>query len=158
MFDSAGNMASLRARALKPHADNGSDKTAAPAGAEVRGLLLANPLGQLLLSGAPLGDGSSAAALVARAGLNVTEGEPDFLSLATYWSDESPAVFGVVAGSWRSDSVDLASRVPDGCRVRVYTHHDKTGETYAAEIYRSLRERIRAGRLRIERGTPMGAT
>ena len=123
MFDSAGRMVCLRARALAPQAANGSDKAAAPAGSEVRGLVLANSLGRLLLSGAPLGDGSSAAELVARAGLVVAEGEPDFLTLATWWSDRdttAPAVLGVVAGSWRADSAELAEKVPDGCRVRLY--------------------------------------
>lgn len=161
MFDAAGRLASLHARALTPQADNGSDKTAAPAGAELRGLVLANPLGRLLLAGAPLGDGSSTAELVARVGLVVAEGDPDFLTLATWWGDaneDAPAVLGVVAGSWREDSADLAAKVPDGCRVRLYTDLDKTGDGYAAAIYRSLRDRANAGRLSVERWNPGGAT
>ena len=148
MFDADGRLASLHARALRPQVDNGSDKTAAPAGAALAGLVLADSLGQLLLSGKPRGNG-----------LVVAEGDPDFLALGTWWGDAdelAPAVLGVVSGSWNESTAELAAKVPDGCRVRLFTDPDAAGDGYAAKIYRSLRDRVKSGRVTVERWQPRG--
>jgi hypothetical protein len=78
----------------------------------------------------------------------VVEGEPDFLTWATRYSDgdaDAPIVFGVVCGAW---SGELAARIPDGARVVVRTHQDPSGERYAAEIARTLLGRCRVVRPR----------
>jgi hypothetical protein len=66
MFDRAGNLASLRARACNATAQR---KVAVPVGFEVRGLVFADRLTQLVLSGAPLAFGEASSALMQRAGL-----------------------------------------------------------------------------------------
>lgn len=132
MFGPSGRMESVHARALMP-TDPG-EKAASPAGVEMRGLAMANPLCQLMLSGAPLSDGAPANELVARVPLWVAEGLPDFLTLACNWSDaddDAPAVLGVIAGSWTEA---LAARVPDGCEVVIATDPDSTGDKYADRI------------------------
>jgi hypothetical protein len=81
----------------------------------------------------------------------IAEGEPDFLTWATRWSDAAasvPIVLGVFAGAW---SDDLAGRIPPGARVIVRTHHDPAGDAYAEAIRQSLEGRARVLR---SRGTP----
>lgn len=155
MFDPSGQLESVHARALMPAAPG--DKAASPAGAEVRGLVMANPLGRLMLSGSTLGDGTAAAGLVASAGLWIAEGLPDFLTLACNWSEadeDAPAVLGVLSGSW---SVELAARVPDGCEVVIATDPDPAGDKYAARIIETLEDRRPDGRVRVSRWrSPLG--
>ena len=141
LYGPTGALESLHARCLAPREENGRDKAASPAGAEVRGLVMADALGRLLLSGGALADGTPAAELVARVGVVVAEGVPDFLTWATRWSEaaeDAPAVFGIVAGSWTGD---IAEQVPDGAKVCVRTHDDGAGRKYAGVIADSLSER-----------------
>jgi hypothetical protein len=151
MWSATGLLESLHARALAPR--NPGEKAASPAGAEIRGLVMANTLGRRMLEGSTLGDWSPAAETVASVGLWVAEGLPDFLTLATNWSDGdagAPAVLGVVSGSWTET---LAARVPDGCEVVIATDPDSAGEKYADRIVATFAERMRTGRLRVGRWT-----
>jgi hypothetical protein len=147
LYDPAGRLVSLRARAVR--AVEGP-KAVAPSGAEVVGLVLADSPARLWLSCRPLGDGTSSAEQVARCGLVIAEGEPDWLTWATHWSDANetaPAVLGIVAGGW---TAEIASKVPNGAEVTIATHHDPAGDKYAAAIVETF-----AGRtVRLSRWTP----
>jgi hypothetical protein len=136
MFDAAGRVASLHARAAV--APEGKPKGLSPAGFAIAGLVMADPLARLLLSGAPCGDGEPSAVTVKRVGLLVAEGVPDFLTWATHWGDaaeNAPAVLSVISGSW-SDT--LAARVPSGTTVTIATHNDAGGDKYASQIASTL--------------------
>jgi hypothetical protein len=131
LWDHCGQALSLRARSLDP---NTTPKSLAPAGHSVKGLVLADPLGVQLLSGsAP--DWWSPREIV------VSEGEPDWLTWAARQSDaheQGPAYFGIVSGGW---SLDIAGRIPDGARVVIRTHHDRSGQLYAQKICEALARR-----------------
>jgi hypothetical protein len=102
--------------------------------------------------GAPLGilaDGTALAMLrgdawVGEAGpvmVIIAEGEPDWLTWATWFgeADSAPAVFGLPgSGSWSSA---IASRIPDGAVVAVRTDDDVDGRAYSAAIVRDLARR-----------------
>ncbi|MBI3072895.1 MAG: hypothetical protein HYY84_12330 [Deltaproteobacteria bacterium] len=161
MFDSTGNLVSLHARAVGQNV-SADAKGAHPVGAEVRRTVMADPLARLLLAGAALADGRSAAEFVrncrgglrspsgfVQCGLFVAEGVPDFLTQATGWSDadeDAPAVIGIVAGSW---TPEIAARVPDGTEVVVATHADDAGDKYAEIIRGTLVPRCRLQRWRV---------
>lgn len=133
--DANGRLVSLRARAVRPV--NGP-KAVAPAGFEVVELLLTDALAQRWLAGGALGDWAPASELVGRVRLVLAEGEPDFLTWATHWSDaaeDAPAVVGLVAGGW---SAAAASKIPEGAEVTIATNHDKAGEAYVAAIVESF--------------------
>jgi len=128
LWDHNGMALSVRARCLD---SSTSPKSLAPAGFSVKGLLLADPLGVQLLSGsAP--DWWSPQEIV------VSEGEPDWLTWAACQSEaheQGPAYLGIVAGGW---SLDVAGRIPDGARVVIRAHHDRSGQLYAQEISATL--------------------
>jgi hypothetical protein len=152
MYGAGGALESLHVRAFTPSDPKGRDKAASPAGFQVRGLVFADALARTMLGGGLLGDGQPVAELVQTAGVVIAEGEPDFLTWATWASDANeaaPAVLGVVAGSW---SDELAARVPDGTPVAVRTHADEAGEKYADRICASV-----AGRCRVTRRARGGA-
>lgn len=152
LFGATGRMESLHARALG--ASPPKAKAASPSRAGVRGLVMADRLGQLLLADAPLADGSHASAWVQRCGLWVVEGLPDFLTAASQWSDadeDAPAVLGIVSGSW---TPELAARLPNGCRVVLALHPDTAGEQYVRRIHETLDERQRRGEVRLSRWRP----
>lgn len=104
-------------------------KRVAPAGFATAGLFLADPHALTLL-GQP-----TAAKFV------VTEGEPDFLSLATVAALEGRdyGVLGIVAGSW---TPGLAALVPAGSVVAICTHDDTSGDAYAKTIAASAGDRF----------------
>jgi hypothetical protein len=146
LFGATGRLESLHTRALYPQEANGNDKAAAVAGASLKGLVMADALGQLLLAGGTLGDGTRAAELVASCGVRVMEGTPDFLTRATDFSDadeNAPAVLGILSGSWNDD---IAAQIPDGTTVAIETHDDPAGDHYAEQIASGL-----AGRCRLKR-------
>ncbi len=143
MFDARGELRSLHARALDPGAKR---KTLNPLGGSPAGLVFAEPLGRLLLSGE-----ADALDRAPRPDVVVVEGVTDFLVAATRAGtgaalEAAPAVLGVVSGSWAEDS-PLAQRIPEGVRVAVWTDPDEAGDRYAAKIIKSL-----AGRCRLYRG------
>jgi hypothetical protein len=144
MFDSSGRLASVHARAI---VDNPEKKTLNPKDGTTAGLVFADALGRRLFAG-----DADAIAMVRQYGIYIAEGVPDFLTLATHWSDgDERAVIGIVAGSW---CAELASQLPDGARVVVATDHDKAGEQYAANIVATLADRMRSKRIQVERWKP----
>lgn len=66
----------------------------------------------------------------------ISEGEPSFLSLCQAYP--GIAVLGVMNGSW---SAAFAARIPLGSLVTVRTDNDQTGDKYAQDITRSLKDR-----------------
>lgn len=137
LFDAHGVNVGIRARRIS-EPDDGLPKSLSPCGLPLKGAVLANCLGQLLLSGGLLGDGSPAAELVRRAGVVFAEGEVDFMGWSTKASDSNemaPAVFGIGNGWWTDE---LASRVPAGTTVTIRADDDSAGRTYALAIGQSL--------------------
>lgn len=127
-YDELGSVRSLRAIRI-----TGSDtpKRLPPAGHRASGLVLADAGGRQLLAGHLL-------ELPQPLCIVIAEGEPDFLTWATRFSDaneDAPVVLGVLAGAWTSE---IAARIPSGSRIAVWTHHDPAGERYAAAIAEML--------------------
>jgi hypothetical protein len=123
VFDAAGAFRSVRAWRVEGEA---AAKRLPPGGHKATGLVLANRLGQELLTG------KRAVPTV----VVVSEGEPDFATAATAWP--RVAVFGITSGSW---SDDFAKRIPLGSEVIVRTHNDAAGDKYAGEIVKSVKAR-----------------
>lgn len=123
VFDAAGVFRSVRAWRVEGEA---AAKRLPPGGHKATGLVLANRLGQELLTG------KRAVPTV----VVVSEGEPDFATAATAWP--RVAVFGITSGSW---SDDFAKRIPLGSEVIVRTHNDAAGDKYAGEIVKSVKAR-----------------
>lgn len=145
LWGATGLLESLHARNVLANVPP-RHKAASPAGAELRGLVMADALGRLMLEGSKLGDGSSAAELVGSCGLWVMEGLPDFLTRATDFSEaaeNAPAVLGIVSGSWTDE---VAGRVPDGTTVGIDTDADSAGDEYAELIANSFATRCRLKR------------
>jgi hypothetical protein len=141
LFDVDGALRSLQARTVEPDPKPG-EKAANPTGAQVAGLVFADGLARQLLRG----DQTDPTDVV------VVEGVPDYLTWATRWGmdgalEDAPAVFGVVAGSWRgAQGQALGRRIPRGSRVVIRTHHDPAGDRYAEEIRKTLRHcKVRRG-------------
>lgn len=136
MFDAAGRLATLHARACIAPAD--MPKGLSPAKHTNIGTVFADPLGRRLLSGDTLGNGTPAADEVRRLGLLICEGAPDFLTWGTHWGDaaeSAPAILGIISGTW---TAALAGRVPDGTKITLATHSDDAGNKYATEIAATL--------------------
>ena len=109
-----------------------------PSGHTAKGLFLADSFGLLLIrSGVPKWWRQSEPPSVI-----ITEGAPDFLTVATHYgcTEYAPAVLGILSGSW---SDELAARIPTECRVVVRVHRDEAGEKYLAAVRRSLSGRCR---------------
>jgi len=123
MHGCSGAIETLHARCVAPKDEKGRDKAASPAGVEIRGSVMADPLAQQLLAGRTWPQWAMAHDIV------ITEGVPDFLTWASIGRDtaDAPAVIGVVSGSW-TDAI--AARIPPGSRVVVRTHHDDAGNKY----------------------------
>jgi hypothetical protein len=129
VVDARGEVRSVRAWRL---ADGNTPKRLPPAGHRAAGLILACPFARGLLGGLTC-EFAEVPSIV------ITEGEPDFLTWATSFSDANeaaPVVLGIVAGAW---TAEFAARIPSGTRVILRTHHDTAGDRYAADIATSLR-------------------
>lgn len=141
MFDRLGVMRSLRARRV---VGEDGPKDLSPAGFSTSGIVMADQRGRKLLE---TGRRSGILPGGVPSRIVVAEGQPDYLTWATRFSDAdetAPAILGVVSGAWTGG---IADRVPDGSRVVIRTHQDEAGEKYARVIYVSLR-----GRCKILRG------
>ncbi|MCZ6688257.1 MAG: hypothetical protein O7H41_01435 [Planctomycetota bacterium] len=137
MADVEGRTRSLRGRRLEV----GALKELSPTGHAVSGLILADSLARLMLSGETLTDESDAADYVRDVGLIIVEGSIDFLATATKFSDanqNAPAVIGIVSGSWTRE---IAARVPTDTSIIIGTDPDMTGRRYRDLISGSLRDR-----------------
>ena len=138
VFDAAGAMRSVRTIRIEGNGD--TPKRLPPAGHRAAGLVLADPLARLLLAGQEREAWPSPLRVV------IVEGEPDFLTWGTRFSDadeNAPAVVGVLSGAWTSEH---AARIPDGAEVSIWTHNDCAGDHYADEVGRSLAARCSVSR------------
>ncbi len=132
VYDETGCMRSVRAWCVRPTED---PKRLPPAGFRASGLVLACGGAVTLLAMGRAREVPSPMRVL------VVEGEPDFLTWATRFSDadaNAPLVFGVVSGAWTEA---VASRIPDGARVIIRTHHDAVGDGYAELVRRTLHDR-----------------
>ena len=137
VFDATGAMRSVRAWNVRQGAEG--PKRLPPAGHLCAGLILADAFGVAMLAGR-----NAAKRIV------IAEGESDFLTWATNFSDadeDPPAVLSVFSGSWTSE---IAARVPDGASVVAWTDHDDAGDEYARHIHQTLAPRCRVLRSRKE--------
>lgn len=152
LYDASGALASLRARSVTGATPKAIPPTgnhlAPPIHYEVRGLVMANPVGRRLLR-----DGRAPSWWPGGKPLEVwiAEGETDFLAIATGWridDREHPAVFGIESGAWVPE---IAARVPFAARVIVATDADEQGERYAAKVRETLRGRAEVRRWTVKR-------
>ena len=112
-------------------------------------LVFANGLARLVLTSGEIPDWWGDKPM----GLIIAEGEPDFLSNATIYSDadeDAPMVLGIGSGWWTDE---LASRIPKNTRVIIRTHEDEAGDNWfgvhisphgALGSFGALRRRCRA--------------
>lgn len=121
MWDESGIMRSVRAWRI---GDSPTPKRLPPAGHKAAGLVMANRMAWLMLIGR-----------ACPKQLVFVEGEPDFLSQATWTED---AVVGIVSGGWTQHH---ALRVPGQTCVILATHHDEAGDRYAEQIAGTLSDR-----------------
>jgi hypothetical protein len=133
-FGPSGALVGLRARwaLLSPPPDS-LPKALAPAlgSGAASGMVHADPVGRALLGGslAPV-RGRPLRSIIA-------EGEPDYLTWATRFSDSGPpiAVFGIWSGAWTDEFADA---FPGGSHVLLPDHHDEAGDRYALQIARPI--------------------
>ena len=145
LYDARGLMRSVLARSIDRAAPI---KSFAPSGFSRAGLVMAEGFGRWLLASGtrPEWWPSSTELRVV-----VAEGEIDFLTAATQWSDAAecaPATLGIVSGSW---SPEVAARIADRSIVVVATDKDKSGERYATVIAESFARRD----VQVERWEPV---
>ena len=137
LWNAEGSLCSVHARIV----DSGQTERAKgmfPASHSAGGLFLADSFALLLIrSGVPKWWRQREPPSVI-----ITEGAPDFLTVATHYgcSEYAPAVLGILSGSW---SDELAARIPTECRVIVKVHRDEAGQKYRDQICRSLSGRCR---------------
>lgn len=130
MFDAAGELVSVRAR----NVTSGEPKALPPKGWTAKGMVMANPLGRMMLD---LG----AWPWWAAGKVVIAEGEPDWLTWGTHDTAGAVAVLGLGgAGGWTGE---LAARVPSGSTVTLRTDEDDAGDRYAADIALTLRGRCK---------------
>jgi len=135
MFDESGQIVTLHARRLDRPGQN-TPKGLSPKGFSSSGSVFADGPGRCLLAGRQPSSWTSRA-------LVVSEGVPDFLTVATHYGDaaeDAPPVLGVISGSFNRA---IAARVPDDSTVILRTHHDHAGNKYAAVIARTLGPRCK---------------
>ena len=138
-YDAKGQLRSVQGRQIA--LPEPKDKSRWPTGCGVHGLVMANPLGRLMLQG------DAGTELIRKHGLVIAEGIPDWLSWCVV-ERYGAAVLGIIAGTW---SQAFADRIPDGVRVVIATHSDAAGERYLDSIVKTLRSRYRRGELMIVR-------
>jgi hypothetical protein len=130
LFNATGELHSVHARSLQLDA---APKGLSPAGHTTAGLIMACPFARLLLGqGIPAWWHRSEPPT-----LIVAEGVPDFLTDVSIYGEweSAPAVLGVLSGAW---SMQVADRIPSGCRVVIRTHNDEAGMKYRREVAESL--------------------
>lgn len=145
LVDATGLLRSLVFRAVD---GNQHPKSYGLVGYERRGLVLADPVAQALLARQEetvrpisLGEGGPAATWDGR--VLLVEGEPDFLTVASYpqrigASLKTPAIVGWLGSTGLPEEV--ARRIPASARVIVYPHVDPNGAGEKAAL--RTRERL----------------
>jgi hypothetical protein len=132
MFDDAGGIVSLHARRVSGAGQ--APKGLSPKDCRIAGTVFADPLARLLLAGEPVEWWRTKTVIV-------SEGVPDFLTVATHYGDadeHAPAVVGVIAGSFTEA---IGMRLPAGSTVALRTHRDTAGDHYADAVVRTLGRR-----------------
>src|SRR5579883_93081 len=142
VFDETGTLRSLRARRITPAAKE-VPKALPACGYRSTGLIMADAYARRILA---TGKGITDTPPIV-----ITEGEPDFLSAAVWYSDADlssaiPAILGIYSGSWTQA---IASRIPDGATVVIRTDLDPQGERYARQIRETLHTRCKIQRKKI---------
>lgn len=119
MRDPTGAIRSVRAGRM---GEGESPKRLPPSGCRASGLVMADEMATAMLVGSRIPKR-----------VVITEGEPDFLAMATSRQVEVTGVIGIVSGSW---TPEFALRFPEGCGIEViiWTDRDAAGDRYAAEI------------------------
>lgn len=152
LYDASGALVSLRARSVTGATPKAVPPTgnhlAPPIHYEVRGLVMANPVGRRVLR-----DGHAPSWWPSGKPFEVwvAEGETCFMALSTQWAiddREHAAVFGVESGAWVPE---IAARIPFGARVIVATDDDPQGDKYAGNVIETLRGRAELRRWRWQR-------
>ncbi len=130
LYDEAGELRSVRARAVRP-VDGG--KSTAPSGFTTKGVLMLCPCAKVTFA-------IDCWEWFARREVVITEGEPDFLTWASHGEGaRDVAVIGLPgAGAW---TPALAARIPSGSKVSIRTDNDRAGDGYAKTIADDLRDR-----------------
>ena len=146
LFDEAGEMRSLRARALLPFGEQQA-RWLHPAGFGSAGLVLANPLAVMMVQIAAWRASSDPLARVhggdgwpewAERRLLIVDGEQEFLHWSCHPRAHAFAVLGTGSAAW---SEAIAYAVPDHTTVLVRTGNHDVGDRYAERIAESLGER-----------------
>ena len=142
VVDATGAVRSVRAWRI---GESDAPKRLPPCGYRASGLVLACGSAQAMLAGVVEGFPQPLRIVV-------TEGEPNFLTWATRFSDadeDAPLVIGIFAGAWSSD---FAARIPAGASVTIRTDHDLAGDRYADQVARGLSSHCTVLRSRIAFG------
>lgn len=142
-YDATGRICSCQARAIVDHTAKAVwPRRPTPETLVALGVF-ADPLGRLLLESGEAPDWWQGPVAI-----EVVEGIPDFLNVATLYGDDesAPAVLGFAAGAWTEA---IAGRVPTGSVVTLYQHGDRSGDTYTENIAGTLAERVEVNVVRI---------
>lgn len=152
MFDAAGKMQSLIARAIT----TSTPKSLAPAGFSRRGLVLADSLARhVVKSGLPSWwDAGVSLTLV------LAEGEPDWLTISTCRAALSDSGHGLSCIGLLNGALpaDLVPRIPTGTKVIIAEQTDEkrndgqptAAEQYTARILKTLQPRADAGEIKVK--------
>jgi hypothetical protein len=122
---------------------SGEPKSISGRGLTTKSLVMSDSLGRHLLEARTVPSDWPPSAQLRIA---IAEGEIDFLTLATWWPDEhpSPAVWGIVSGSW---TTAVAACVPADALVEIRTDPDDAGDRLADVINASLGHRCEVVRV-----------
>jgi hypothetical protein len=127
LLTATGEMGALYARSLRPIRPQRQGSTPPLAG--ISGLVMANASARHLLRTGTWADDASWHTVI------IAGGAADYLDWATSVAEHSPAVFGIVPGSWTSK---LAARIPPGSRVIVRAHANPITGRYAHHVQTAL--------------------
>jgi len=149
LYDHHGVLRAVLARSVDKNPDR---KSVAAVGHGRRGLVIAGPIGQLVLRLGASGHFHAQKPLE----VSIFEGEIDALRAIAAGVEEPDiseqeyiqhrACFGIFSGSWTRD---VASRIPGGSLVLSKTDDDEQGDKYAEAIVSSLGKRVTHERVRI---------
>jgi CHC2 zinc finger len=135
-FDARGRMVSCQARAIVPHRAKAVwPKSPTPETLVAHGVF-ADPLGRMLLATGEAPDWWQGPMRV-----EICEGIPDTLTLATMFGDdetEAPAVLGFASGAWTRE---IADRIPDGAEIIIWEHRDSSGTKFTDHILHTMKGR-----------------